>query len=494
MRNGVVPRALLSATLLGGALVPLTMLIADPASATPACVPTGYTATSTADLLKLDLLDLHPLGFAAAPLARVVIGHATADMARAQPNTAIATADYLNAQLAGITVSPSLLTQVQQIAPPSHLTPEARSLVVLQSPQLGLGVGTISASAGQAGPLSCARAHGSVSIVDASILGGTQDRSLVSLPTNLNSSADVAFGSHASTATASTGLARLDLFNGTQSAMGVRVLTEPTLTGIASSTPASSSVTYQAPVLDVTLPDGSHTTLDSAHADMSVTVSAGAVASLLGSLPLPALPISTRLAVRLSLGSLTKNITSTSVSGSATTLRLQVLASIGTGERSVLDVSIGALAVTATVPATTVVTPPIHCDVYGTGCAPASPCPQAVISSTPHCAPPSPSSSASTPTAPAPSPSTSSSSPTAAPSSPSSPGSPSPSTSPSPTSTGPTVPASPSPSSTVLGTTSGNLPLTGTNTAYVLGAGMILLIAGWFTVVVTRRRMSSGRA
>jgi len=43
------------------------------------------------------------------------------------------------------------------------------------------------------------------------------------------------------------------------------VVSAPTLTGVAGGTLATSSVTYNAPVLDVTLPGGTHVTLDASH-------------------------------------------------------------------------------------------------------------------------------------------------------------------------------------------------------------------------------------
>jgi len=113
MPNDLLPRvrrgriAALAAAAIGAALLPAMILTSTPATAANPCAPAGYTATSSADLLKLNLLDIGPLGLVHGPLAAVTIGHATADMAHANPKAASATADYLSAKLAGLKVPAS---------------------------------------------------------------------------------------------------------------------------------------------------------------------------------------------------------------------------------------------------------------------------------------------------------------------------------------------------------------------------------------------------
>jgi hypothetical protein len=479
MPNDVFPRArkrrvlaFAAAGALGIALAPALMFTSSPASAASPCVPSGYTATSTADLLKLNLLNIGPLGLISAPVADVAIGHASADMAHAQPNVATAKADYLSAAIAGITVPPALLnTHAEQTAPPAHSGPDKHSLIALKSGLLGLGVGNVSAGAGKNGPYGCGIAQGDASVVDATVLPGVAGHSLLALPANLNGFAGAGLstehGHLASTANAGAGLANIELLGGTGAAIGVKVITEPTLTGVAGGSIAASSVTYTSPVLDVTLPGGQHVTLDGAHTSVEVAAS---FKSLLGSLRLPAatllppLPRQAHLEIRLSLGSLTSSITKTSVSGSAASLRLQVLlapigaqtgllANLTTGGKTILDLGIGELSVGATAPGLADASPSPSCTSggYGYGCASPSPCASTAGYGY---------------------------------------GSPSCTTSPSPT-PGSSHSPTPSPSTSVAATTAGSLPLTGSNTAMYVGGGVLALLLGRFLMVLARRRAAA---
>ena len=373
-----------TAVLLGAALLPALMITSAPAAAATPCVPAGYTATGTTDLLALNLLDARPLGLLSGPLANVTIGHATADMAHAQPRTATASADYLSATLAGIAVPPALLsTHARQSAPPSHSAPDSRTLLALHSGVLSLGAGNVSAQAGPSGPYACGLATGSASIVDATAVPGAHGRSLLALPTNLNGKAGAGLttvGGHlGSEGGAAAGLADLQLFAGTPAAVGVRVITEPTLLAIAGGTAATSSVSYTSPVLDVALPGGRRVSLSDTGGSVSfgVSIDIDALATAVPDLPVDAPDLTkVQLQVRISLGALTKTVTPTSVSASAVTLRVQVLlAPVGTptgplpdlsvGDRPLLDLGIGELSVSATAPVGTGGTSP--CD-NGYGC------------------------------------------------------------------------------------------------------------------------------
>jgi LPXTG-motif cell wall-anchored protein len=467
--------ALAAISTLGAALVPVMVFTPTAAVATTPCVPASFTANASADLLKLTLLDVGPLGLLHGPIANVTIGHATADMAHAHPLHATGAADYLSATLAGITVPPSLLnTHAQQDAPPAHASADTHSLVALNSGLLDLGVGNVKASAGRTGPYSCSLATADASVADAAVLSGLGGHSLLSLPTNLNGNAGAGLikqGGHiASAAEADAGLAELHLFGGTDAEVGVKVVTEPTLKGIATGSAGTSSVTYTSPVLDVTLPGGAHVRLDGVHThlDMVTGATAGAVSELLGSLNLPLtqdLPLLNKLKkrnqieLRLTIGELTKHVGATSVSGEAATLRLQLLlARSGTrsgiaahatsGSVTLLDLGIGDLSVAASAPAAT--TPP------GGGYGSPAPCasPGGGYGHSTACPTPSPS-----------------------------------------TSTVPVTersgPPSPAPSSVhATATRPASLPLTGSRTTWVLGAGVMLLVVGRLLMVIARRRMA----
>jgi hypothetical protein len=454
------------------------LMFSAPATASSPCVPAGYTATGSADLLKLNLLDIGPLGLVHGPIAGVTIGHASADMAHAHANEATAKADYLSAQLAGIKVPSSLLnTHAEQSAPPSNPAPDQHSLVALNSGVLRLGLGNVSAAAGKNGPYACGIADGSASVADLAVLPGRPGHSLAALPNNLNGFAGASMieknGHLASYANAGAGLADLELFQGTPTAIGVKVITEPKLIGVATGKAKTSSVRYTSPVLDITLPGGHHVTLDDSHGnvDLSASVNPSALLSALHLPALPALPLKLKkagLEIRLSLGSLTSSVTKTSVSGSAATLRLQVLlaplgtdtgvlANLTTGGTTVLDLGIAELSVAATAPgaiaATPSPSPTCSTSGYGYGCG--SPCPTSTASGYGY-------------------------------------GSPSCTKSPSPSpSHSPSHSVSPSPSTTVAATTSGSLPLTGSNTALYAGGAVILLALGRFLLVISRRRTSA---
>lgn len=472
MPNRPFPRAhkrrtalLAAAGTLGFAFVPSLIFAPAPAAATPSCVPASYTASSTADLIKITALDLGVLGLVPPPVANVTIGHATADMARTHANHARATADYLSATLAGAAVLSTLLdTHARQDAPPANAAPDEHSLLALHSGVLDLGIGNVKAAAGRPGPYSCGAAAGSASVAGAVVLPGSRGHSLLSLPGNLNGGVTAGLASASehltSTATAGAGLAELHLFGGTGAAI---VITEPRLRGIATGDAATSSVTYTSPVLDVTFPDG--------NLDVVTAANAGAVTGPLGSLDVPvteALPViataKTQLELRLTVGGVTKHVGATAVSGNAATLRLQVLL-VPAGVRggivthattnavTVADLGIGVLSVAATAPRAALPspTPTVPSGGYGSPTSCASPAGYGYGG----CTGPGPSPSNGTSSAPV-----------------------------------TTKSASPSSSPSVLGLTSGNLPLTGSDTEWFVVAAVLILFAGRFLLVLARRRTS----
>jgi hypothetical protein len=223
MRKSLLPRAQIrrasaaaAVGAIGAALLPALMFTTGPAGATTPCAPAGYTATSSADLLRLTALDVQPLGLVPAPIADVTIGHADADMTHAHPGAAAANATYLSASLAGIRVPNALLNaHAHQAAPPANAAPDSHSLVTLQSGLLSLGVGNVTASAGQSGAYSCGLATGRASVVDV-VATPAGSHSLLALPTNLNGKAASGLttvgGRLGSEGGAGVGLADVELF------------------------------------------------------------------------------------------------------------------------------------------------------------------------------------------------------------------------------------------------------------------------------------------
>jgi hypothetical protein len=139
--------------------------------------------------------------------------------------------------------------------------------------------------------------------------------------------------------------------------------------------------------------------------------------------------------------------------------RTGLLANLTTGDKTVLDRGIASLAVTATAPAAASVAPSPSCgaDGYGYGYGCSSPSPGAGYGGPGY-----------------------GSSPTCT-------------TSPSPSwsSPGSNTPGSSASPSTVAGTTSGTLPLTGSNTAMYVSGGVLVSLLGRFLMVLARRRTAA---
>jgi hypothetical protein len=458
---------------LAAAIAPAIVLSPAPAVAANPCVPAGYSASAGADLLKLSALDVGPLGLQLNPVADVTIGEGRADMAHAQARHASARATYLAATLAGIPIPPAVLdAHAAQDAPPVQAGPDTHSVISLHTPVLSLGAGNVTASAGTSGAFSCGDALSDASVVDARVLPGTHGRSLLAVPHNLNGTTHTSLvttgGTMTSTAVATAGLTEIDLLGGTAAEIGVKVVTEPTLTGRTGGTLATSSVDYTSPILDVTLPGGAHVTLDAAHTSLDATASAtGTAATGLGqslSLPLVGHPAAKgTLHFHLEIGELTRSVTAHAVSAHAATLRVTVSLSTaatvsGDGggpvllgspaqTSTLLELGLGLLSVTATAPA--------QPGGYPSGGTPGGggyggPTPTPTTTTT---RPPSPTPS---PT-PSTSPSTGGQSPT------------------------PIVTPKPTPTSPVLART-------GNATTWVVAAGAVLLLIGRLVIVLARRR------
>ena len=232
--------------------------------------------SASSDLLRLSALDAGVLGLVPGPVADVTIGHTTADVARPQPDQAKGTARYLSAQIAGITVPPALLNaQAQQTAPPPDRRPDEHSLVALDTGLLKLGVGIVEArQPAGSGPFTCARASANASLADAAVLPGRRPQPARAAPQSEQQlrrhlgqrrppprRPPPAPPSGSPTCVCSAAPA---------AAIGVKVITEPTLIGVATGSAATSYVTYTSPVLDVTLPGGIAAHLDGVHTNVDV--------------------------------------------------------------------------------------------------------------------------------------------------------------------------------------------------------------------------------
>lgn len=358
------PRMLALALVASAVSVPL--LASAPASASP-CTPQPYTASASADLARISALNLGGLGLDSDPLANVTVA-ATASTMDARKAFAVKTsAAYLN--VAGLNRS------VSQVAPPVSAGPATATAL---SADLGLahvGTGPLSARSTWQAAMGCGRQTGpagtaSASVADLGLL------TLVNARQNLRSQAVTGLqtvGGHtASVAAAEIELADLSLLSG---AVDVTVVKPPTLKVTSTGVAKTSSVAYQAPILDVSGPGVGRKRISSPGQQLELalpipgllnTVTGAAklpllagnpLESLLGSLPAagtPALGI-----LRLTIGAGTKSIADGGVSASAASLRIELLVGGPGGKQiSVLDLGLGVLTAAAGAPCPESATPP----------------------------------------------------------------------------------------------------------------------------------------
>jgi hypothetical protein len=360
----------LAAAALAAALSP--PLAALPAAAAPSQPCASLTASASADLVRVDALDLRPLGLPAnSPLRRPGVGlrvASTRATMSTNPAHTAATARGVEAALGNNTLTEPAPVAAQQ-APP--LPSGSGTQVASRAVDLGVarvGTGNLRAKAGWQDGYRCAAVSGqtatsSVGLVDAAVLPGRGGTSLVRAPRNLSSATDLGLavqaGRAATTANAQVGLAELRLFDGTAGAVQVRVVSEPTLSVSAS---VRSSVRYTSPVLDVRLPNGVTRRLDAPGARLDLAVSGTGTG--VGALPvLSGNPLAVAygalgsgssgsagpVVLRLSVGTVAKQVTGGSVRAEAVTLRVQLLAGAGSGA-TLLDIGLGVLSATATAP------------------------------------------------------------------------------------------------------------------------------------------------
>jgi hypothetical protein len=385
------------AALVGAVLAP--GLAADPATAAPACATSlAYGASASADLLRLHALDLRPLGIGVGPIAALRVASTGAGLAADAEVAAAAAARDVTAHLRGLAAvgAAELGRTAHQQAPPTSADPVTHAGRRLDLGVLSADLGTISARATWDEPMRCDTETGTssraaASLVDAAALPGRGGQALVALPDQLSSAAETGLVRHegkaAAQARASASLTDLRLFAGSGTEVRVRVMSEPVLEVIATGRPDSSSVRYHAPVLEISGPGLRTQRLDSpgAHLDVALPASGTDLTALAGRLPAlagdplgglltgldpaldeissqpatddpplelsglpglldPPLPLlgevlaegdsltgRTFSVLRLSVGALHQETAGVRVSASASSLRLQVLAWQGTG-------------------------------------------------------------------------------------------------------------------------------------------------------------------
>ncbi|GGM34016.1 LPXTG cell wall anchor domain-containing protein [Dactylosporangium sucinum] len=268
--------AALAATGILGALSPVAF--AAPAAAAPSSAgcPEGFGATAAANTLALGGVDLRGIGLNAPPLPELRVATTHSGFAGG-PARAAADARYI--QSSGV-LPPGMLGPVAyQQAPPRNDRPSAVSVAGVNLGALSVGVGELSAhatfdDAGKCDPRSGPRATSSARLAGLAVLPGRGDRALLRLGA-LRSSTETAVDKRGASAAATGSIADFQLLAGGQSAIGVRVVSPPTLTVVAGS---KKTVDYSPARLEVRVPGREPLRISSAGSHVDVVVPVGAAA------------------------------------------------------------------------------------------------------------------------------------------------------------------------------------------------------------------------
>jgi hypothetical protein len=347
-RLAAAPRRRLTAAVTGAAIVGAMVapaLALTPAAAADCPARRAHAASAAADLLRLDLLDLHPLGAAVGPVGALRLAATQADLT-AGPRVAAAGAarhlhaDALEADIAGLVPAGAATRTLRQQAPPVNAEPASVSVPQADLGALRLGIGKVSTHATATDALRCGAGTGqgstaSAEVLSATVLRGPGDQALIAAPANLSSTAWTGLVAHdgraAAAAIASVSAADLRVLAGTDSQVTVRVISPPTLRVTATGRARTSSVHYDAPVLEISGAGGALQRIDTA--GQSVDLPLDDLAGI-RSLPLlrgvadplaAGVPGDGLVVLRLSIGDLRSEIGDRTVRASAASVRLQVL-------------------------------------------------------------------------------------------------------------------------------------------------------------------------
>jgi len=241
---------------IAGAFTPI------PASAAPLPCERAenYAAQSGAELLRLNRLDLRPVGRDDKPVTRVGLADAkSALIANGKVNSA-AVSRMLDAEGAGNLTSP-----VIQQTPPTHPKASTRGIRAADAGPFAFGNGALSSHARWAPGLACAAEDGEVTravatLAAASILGD-EKRALFTVRKKVSSLSTTALDGRGpaarAVASATIGAGTISLLGGT---VQIKIQRTPTLT--ASMATSGGEVRYMPPVLEV-----SGRGIDTAHLD-----------------------------------------------------------------------------------------------------------------------------------------------------------------------------------------------------------------------------------
>lgn len=293
--------AALAATAIVGALSPVASAVPAAAAPADAACPEGFGATAASNTLALGRIDLRATGLSNAVLPELRVATTHSGVAG---GTLRAAADARYLRSSGDLPAGVLGPRAYQQAPPAHDQPDVVNVAGVDLGALRLGTGGLRAQASwkHAGRCTTAdgpRAASSATLAGITVLPGRNGRALLRI--NAVESATVtgvgsAGGRPAATAAATGAIADFKLLDNGPSAIGVRVISPPSLSVLAGTT---KTVDYTAPVLEITIPGKAPIRVSSAgsHVDVVVPVDAASTEAatdlartenlpLLGGLPL----------------------------------------------------------------------------------------------------------------------------------------------------------------------------------------------------------------
>jgi hypothetical protein len=245
--------------------------------------PDGFGATAASNTLALGGVDLRSLGLDEPPLPELRAATAHAGFAGG-PARAAADARYI--QSSGVLPPGMIGPSAYQQAPPPNERPVDVPVKGLDVGPLSAGTGGLRAHATWQDAAKCSAAAGPRATADArlaglSILPGRGGRALLrfgAIQSGTATGVDRLEGKAAAKASATGGIADFTLLAGGPAAIGVKVIGTPSLSVAVG---ARKTADYKPPVLEVRIPGRDVIRLDSAgeHADVVIPVDGGARAA-----------------------------------------------------------------------------------------------------------------------------------------------------------------------------------------------------------------------
>jgi hypothetical protein len=235
------------------------------AAGEPCAKARAYGAIAAADLARVGLLDLHPLGLRLGPVAGATVASTRSGMVTDNEGARSAgAARTLDAKLRGASLPTGTLgTAISQQAPPTNAKPATAAVAKRDLGLLRLGSGDLTAHATWQAGMACGRQVGrsatsTAALAGAAVLPGAGTQALVRLPGASSSASTTELtgdkGLVRAVATAEVGLADLRLFSGSLSQVTLKVVEPPTLRVGTGGTRASATVDYDAPVVEISGP------------------------------------------------------------------------------------------------------------------------------------------------------------------------------------------------------------------------------------------------